>query len=198
MANINLLPWREQLREENKHQFIILFGIAMAGVGLFLVGLHFYMTYRIDQQNSRNQFLQNQILLLDERIKHISDYQSQKDKIMTRMQTIYNLQSNRSKEVRIFSDLVDEVPAGLFLTSMEKKGHNLTLTGRAESNTVISQLMRNLKASPWFKDPTLKKIENDQNNLTAREVFALGVVVNSPFNDQSGKTRQSSKDANAI
>lgn len=41
MPNINLLPWREELREELKKQFIII-TVAVALVSIILVGLSLF------------------------------------------------------------------------------------------------------------------------------------------------------------
>ena len=38
MARINLLPWREQLREERKQRFLV----SLAGVAVVAVGLLFF------------------------------------------------------------------------------------------------------------------------------------------------------------
>ncbi|MFN3163000.1 MAG: PilN domain-containing protein [Pseudohongiellaceae bacterium] len=56
MAHINLLPWRERLREERRREFLsILVGVVIIGAGLlFLVDRYF--NGEIDTQTARNDF----------------------------------------------------------------------------------------------------------------------------------------------
>lgn len=42
MARINLLPWREQLREERKQRFLVsLVGVLVVAAGLVFLGINF-------------------------------------------------------------------------------------------------------------------------------------------------------------
>ena len=70
MARINLLPWREQLREERKQRFLV----SLAGVDVVAVGLLYladqYFTHAIEQQNARNDFVRKEIAVLDTRLLH--------------------------------------------------------------------------------------------------------------------------------
>ena len=57
MARINLLPWREQLREERKQRFIVsLVGVAFVALGLVFLADQ-YFTHAIERQNARNDFV---------------------------------------------------------------------------------------------------------------------------------------------
>ena len=73
MAHINLLPWREARRKEKQKEFIAiaLFSAAIAGVLMFFV--HVQVNGMIEYQQARNQFLQNEIKILDKRIQEIKD-----------------------------------------------------------------------------------------------------------------------------
>jgi type IV pilus assembly protein PilN len=71
MARINLLPWREQLREERKREFIVLLMgvVIIAGGILFLIDRNFRSEIRYQQ--ARNDFVRREILVLDARIAEI-------------------------------------------------------------------------------------------------------------------------------
>jgi type IV pilus assembly protein PilN len=65
MAHINLLPWREEaLQAQQKLYFTILTAIGLFTLALVLV-INFYYQARIDGQNSKNQYLKNEIAVLD-------------------------------------------------------------------------------------------------------------------------------------
>ena len=55
MARINLLPWREQLREERKQRFLVALGGTLAiSAGLVFLGGQ-YFNGAIEQQDARNE-----------------------------------------------------------------------------------------------------------------------------------------------
>lgn len=67
MAHINLLPWREERREERQKQFVaaVVAGLAFAAFILYTVIA--YTNSMIDEQNSRNDYLKQQIAVLDKK-----------------------------------------------------------------------------------------------------------------------------------
>jgi type IV pilus assembly protein PilN len=57
ITRINLLPWREELRQEQKKQFLMM-AVMSCVLAAAIVGLiHFQMQAKIDYQLSRNRFL---------------------------------------------------------------------------------------------------------------------------------------------
>ena len=61
MARINLLPWREQLREERKQRFLVaLGGTLVIAAGLVFLGGQ-YFNGAIEQQDARNEFIKKEI-----------------------------------------------------------------------------------------------------------------------------------------
>jgi len=79
------------------------------------------------------------------------------------MNVIQSLQRSRPQIVHIFDEMVRTVPDGLYLTAAELRGTTLTLRGVAQSNARVSDYMRRLEASDWFKDPRLEVIETRQS-----------------------------------
>lgn len=159
MARINLLPWREELRKERRIRFFTIIGIACL-VTLAVVGaVHLYFEQLISYQNSRNQFLQGQISLLNKKIKEIRDLEKERDRLLSRMRAIEKLQTSRPIIVHLFDALVDALPDGVYLKDLQQKGGLLTIKGVAQSNARVSSFMRNLDNSKWLTNPILDVIE---------------------------------------
>jgi len=164
MARINLLPWREWERERRKRQFLAnLAGTLLFGAFLVLAG-GWYLDGRVDEQNQRNQFLQQEIQVLDQQIAEISELRKKREELLARIRVILELQANRPIIVRVFDELVRTLSPGVHFNSLKMQGNMLTLDAQAESNNRISSLMRNLDGSELFASPNLKSIKEDPEN----------------------------------
>lgn len=159
MIRINLLPHREQARKDRRQQFVslsvlmVLAGAAVWFVGSTLIGS------QIDAQTSSNDFLKREIASLDKEIAEIARLKEQTQSLLARKQVIESLQGNRTETVTVFNELVKQMPEGVFLKTMKQTDRIVTFTGLAQSNARVSQLMRNLDASPIFEKPLLKEIK---------------------------------------
>lgn len=188
MARINLLPWREQLREERKQQFLVtLAGVFIVACGLLFVGDQ-YLNSAIDNQNARNEFLKKEIAVLDARIKEISELKVRRQQLLERMKIIQDLQGNRSIIGRIFDQFVRTLPDGVYFTSLKMTGSNIAVTGAAESNNRVSSLMRNMDGSEWLASPNLSEVKAvTSGGVDQANVFTMSVQQVTPaVTDEEG------------
>lgn len=184
MARINLLPWREERRKLRQNEFYaILAAAAIAGLLVF-GGIWYQYKLQIDGQNARNQYLTQQIALLDEKIKKIEELDRRRATLIARKNVIEQLQANRWQLVRIFDDLVRTMPEGVRLTSVKASGEQLTLEGVAESNARVSSYMKNLEVANLIKDPDLAIVEAKGPDRRSRYVFTLRVTIKKPQGDE--------------
>ncbi|UTW09548.1 type 4a pilus biogenesis protein PilN [Pseudomonas benzenivorans] len=159
MARINLLPWREQLREERKQRFLVaLGGVLVVAAGAVFLGDQ-YLNGAIEQQNSRNEFVRKEIAVLDARIKEISELKTRREQLLERMKIIQDLQGNRPIIGRVFDQLVRTLPDGVYFTGLKLTGKSIAILGAAESNNRVSNLMRNLDSSEWLESPNLTEVK---------------------------------------
>ncbi len=160
MARINLLPWREQLREQRKQQFIAtLIGVLLAGAALVFLADQVFGRM-IEQQQARNAYIRQEITALDARIKEISELRKKRQELIDRTKVIQDLQGNRPIVSRIFDQLVRTIPDGVYFSSVKMTGKNIAIEGVAETNNLISSLMRNHDASEWLTAPSLAEVKS--------------------------------------
>jgi type IV pilus assembly protein PilN len=159
MARINLLPWREQLREERKKRFVLALGaVFLLALGLLFLGDQ-YFSSAIERQNARNGFLTQEIAVLDSRIKEIAELKQRRQQLLERMKIIQDLQGNRPIIGRVFDQLVRTLPDGVYFTDLKMTGKSIAIIGAAESNSRVSNLMRNLDGSEWLTAPNLTEVK---------------------------------------
>ena len=179
-TQINLLPWREELRQEQKKQFAVMAVLTMI-LATAIVGLiHIQMAGKIDYQLSRNSFVSNEISKLDDQIAEIKDLRKVRRSLLERMEVIQDLQTARPSIVHLFTEIVGTVPNGVYLEKLNQGTGNLVVSGQAESNARVSTYMRNLSNSDWFKDPNLTVIEIEDKKVNRVSTFTLTVKQTSP------------------
>lgn len=170
MILINLLPHREAARKLRRDIFNVSLGVA-ALVGGLLAGLIFlwYQT-QISGQQSRNQVLQTEIKRFDDQIKEIAGLESEITALRARQQAVEDLQADRNLPVHLLTELVKQLPDGVYIASMRQDNQTVTLQGVAQSNERVSELLRNLgNNTPWFSKPELVEIVAGTVALTPRE-----------------------------
>ncbi len=163
MPRINLLAWRDELREQRRNQFYMALGAAALGAGLVVLAANITFNSIIGHQNDRNRMLQSEIDALNIRIEEILSLEDQKDRLLARMEIIEQLQRSRPGIVHVFEELVSTIPDGVFLNSVKQNGNRIELIGAAESNTRVSALMRNIDGSEWLSKPDLEVVEVKDN-----------------------------------
>ena len=180
ITKINLLPWREELRQEQKKAFVMMAFMSIVLAGAIYGLVYFQMQSKIDYQLSRNNFMTSEIKKLDDEIKEIRELQKVRRSLVERMEVIQDLQASRPSIVHLFTEIVSTVPNGVYLESMTQTGSNLLINGEAESNARVSTYMRNLSASEWLKDPNLTVIEIEDITVNRISTFTLTVKQTSP------------------
>jgi type IV pilus assembly protein PilN len=177
---INLLPWREELREEKKKEFLkITIGILVLA-GAMVGGVDRYYNQAIDHQTSRNAFLQVEIQILERRIEEIRLLQQKRNELLSRMKVIQELQGNRPIIVRVFDELARQLAPRIFFISLTVKAQNLSIQGVAESNNRISNQLRNFTDSVWFEKPNVTAIKADSKFGPQASQFDLTVAQTTP------------------
>ncbi|MCH8177431.1 MAG: PilN domain-containing protein [Proteobacteria bacterium] len=180
MTRINLLPWRAELRQEQKKAYGMLLVLIMVLAGAIVGLIHIQMGVKIDYQLSRNQYIKDEITKLDKQIAEISDLRKVRRSLLERMEVIQDLQGSRPSIVHLFTEIVSTVPNGVYLKTLTQSNNLLVITGEAESNARVSTYMRNLDASDWLKEPNLKVIEIEDIKVNRISTFILTVKQTSP------------------
>jgi type IV pilus assembly protein PilN len=183
MANINLLPWREELRKEKTRQFASMTGFSLILTIAVIALVHFMISSQISYQQSRNKILTDEIAQLDIALKEIEGLEETKEKLLSRMDIIQSLQQKRPQIVHLFDEIVRTVPEGIFLTGIKQNGNAIEINGVAESNGRVSAYMRNIDGSEWMSTPKLTVIETKKGTLRSSD-FMLTTSQSTPKSDE--------------
>jgi type IV pilus assembly protein PilN len=167
---INLLPHREAARKRRREMFYGALG-ASAVAGVLIAGaIWVWFSAQISSQQNRNTILSTEIKRLDNQIKDIASLQEEIAALRARQQAVEDLQADRNMPVHLLNELVTQLPDGVFLTSMQQNGNVVMLSGVAQSNERVSELLRNLSNnSTWLTKPDLAEIVAGNIALSQRD-----------------------------
>jgi type IV pilus assembly protein PilN len=178
---INLLPHREQKRKQRKQAFFIALALC-ALVGAAITGVWYTVLEQMTSaQESRNDFLKSEIARLDTQIKDIATLRSEIEALKARQKAVEDLQTDRNVPVHLLDELVKQTPEGVYLTTIKQNGQVVTITGVAQTNERVSELLRNtLYNSAWLERPELieiKAITMTAANREQRRLFDFSMRV---------------------
>ena len=175
MIRINLLPHRELKRKARQQQIAVLAGM-VSFLGITVVwGIYTMIAGEIEYQTGRNQYLNDQIAILDKEIAEIKEIKTRTKELLARKQIVETLQHSRSEVVHLLDQLVRLLPDGVYLQSVKQVNHDISLIGYAQSNAWISMLMRNLESSPKLESALLIEIKAITVNNTRQNEFNMKV-----------------------
>ena len=170
MILINLLPHREAARKRRRDVFNISLGTSALVGGLIAGGIFLWYQAQISSQQGKNQMLTSEIKKLEVQIKDIASLEAEIAGLRARQQAVEDLQADRNIPVHLLTELVKQLPDGVYISSMKQDNQLVTLGGVAQSNERVSELLRNLaNNTPWFAKPELIEIVAGSEALSPRE-----------------------------
>lgn len=162
MTNINLLPWRELKREQEKKQFTTYLMVMIVVSVLVVILGNYYAVSKVEEQTRINNRLETEITEYKKQITEITNLRTLRQGLIARMKIVQNLQATRILTVRLFDELITILPDGVHVRRMERVGDKITLYGYTESNSNISRLMQNIETSQWIQQPALTEIKKSK------------------------------------
>lgn len=155
MIRINLLPHREEKRKAKRQRFYALLGLVVV-LGALIVLLGWTVNEQaISAQQEKNEFLKLEIEKLDKQIAQIKSLKDEIAILLKKKEIIESLQRDRGMAVQLLVEIARQVPEGAYLKSLKQSGLKVSLTGISQSNSRVSELMRNLAQSTAFENPRL-------------------------------------------
>lgn len=170
MILVNLLPHREAARKRRREAFFATLALsAVLGVVISGAIYSWYLT-QLDSQRGQNDYLKAEITRLDSQIKDIATLQAEIASLRARQGAVEDLQGNRNLPVYLLAELTKQLPDGVFINSMKQENQTVLITGVAQSNERVSEVLRNFSNnSVWLTKPELVEITAGNVTLSPRD-----------------------------
>ncbi len=178
IPSVNLLPYHEARKAaRRKKVYTMLGGAAGAGALVVLLG-GFYIDSEIDAVAARNQVLTAENARMDGQIKEVNTLKKDIEALLDRQRAIESLQAQRNLPVQLLEELVRQVPEGVYLTSLKQTDDHFVMSGVAQSNERVSELLRNIGQVAWLDQADLvesKAITMTNNLREQRRLFEFSM-----------------------
>ena len=188
MVRINLLPHRAEKRAQRRRDFYVLLGLAFGAAVVLVIAIGFVINGYIGVQTDRNEFIKGENKKLDEQIKEIASLRQELEGLKARQQAVEDLQADRNLPVHLLDELVKQVPEGVYLQNLKQDNLRVALTGLAQSNERVSELLRNIGNSAWVSAPELVEIKAVSLGRDSKRLFqfTINVTINRPRDKTPG------------
>ncbi len=170
MILINLLPHREAARKKRRDIFNVSLGASVFMGGLFAGLVFVWYQAAISVQQGVNSTLKAEITKLEGQIKDIKGLEDEIAALRARQQAVEDLQSDRNLPVHLLTELVNQLPDGVYINKMVQVDQQVTLSGVAQSDERVAEFLYNLTGNtPWFNRPELVEIVSGVITLPTKE-----------------------------
>ena len=170
MILINLLPHREAARKRRRDVFNVTLGASALLGGLVAAAVFLWYQGALSEQQDTNSLLEREIKKLDGQIKDIAGLEEEIAALRARQKAVEDLQSDRNLPVHLLTEIVNQLPDGIYVSKVAQTDQVVTVNGVAQSNERVSELLRNLaNNTPWFAKPELVEIVSGTVALSPRD-----------------------------
>lgn len=195
LTRINLLPYREEIKQRKQQQFkVLMLGAFAVGLGL-AAATYLGIDNAISNQEGRNNFLQTEIDRLDRELGEIDKLQQEKEAFLAKKLKVEELQEKRYQAAYILDSLNTLTPDNTYLTALEAESPtSYKISGHAISDNKIAVMMRSLPSTGIFLQPELlsiKKVDNYQEFTLKSSINQVNTPAPAPTAQSSGEMAES-------
>ncbi|HEX9667831.1 MAG TPA: PilN domain-containing protein [Thermodesulfobacteriota bacterium] len=188
MIRINLLP-SEQKKEARALGDLIVGGLVIFAVIVSILALHLYQAKALRDVNKETLRVEKRIKELEDVKEKVEAFKAKNAELERRIKLIQLLEQNRAAQLNVMESLAEAIPQRAWIDKFTETGDKAKVEGIAWNEFTVSDFMKSLKSSNYFKDVELVSIQKkEMQNLPLRSF-----VIESNLS-YSGKVEEGSED----
>ena len=195
LHQINLLPWRDELRAQHKKRFIqlVILGTLVAVMGQWAIG-HYFQQEKARQQ-ARLIYLEQYIDQLDKQIRSLKVAEREHKAILTRLDVVESLQSGRNKTTHFMNLMPELIPEGVYVDKIKMNGQEIEMSGISDSTARLATMLDNLERSASLSNVEMHSIVHNRKRFNKEfQTFKVSFGFVSPSMKQT-ETRSKAQEA---
>ncbi len=165
LHQINLLPWRDEIRDQHKKRFVhlVILGTIIAFLGQWAVGNYFHGQHA--KQQSRLSYLDKYIAELDQKIQSLKVAEQEHKAILTRLDVVESLQLGRNKTTDFMNLMPELIPEGVYVDKIKMNGQEIEMSGISDSTARLATMLDNLERSDSLKGVEMHSIVHNRKRF---------------------------------
>ncbi len=183
MTEINLLPWRETLRDNIKKEWLLFLGVILMLALFIVVTVCTVLQMKIRHAVRTNNALHSKINVLSDEVLQVKMIQKQKNVLAVKIMTLRSLQEKHFEVVSVLSPVLSQIPSGLALSGIHKKDQEWRLEGVTESPLRVSLFMQDLAKIPLLSSPRLVQLNTEDNTAHRFDIVFRENMAGEDFNE---------------
>jgi type IV pilus assembly protein PilN len=164
------------------HRTTIVASLILIGTALFVAWWFWSLkttSARLDEEIATGERETQQLRSV---LAQVQKFEARKAQLQQRVGLIEQLRRGQGGPVHVLDEISKAVPERLWLTELDQKGEEFTLSGITTSMTGLADFVANLETSAWFKKPIDIIDSQVQTDKDAGDMFRFSVkaVFNNP------------------
>ncbi len=180
MIRINLLPVRAAQKKEKLRSLVSIFFLCIVMVFIGCGALYVQKGSAIGSVKKEVAQIDQKNKDLRKKIGQVKDFEKKKKDLEQKLSTLQSLKAGKSGPVHLLDELSASLPDQLWLTKFTEAGGSIKILGIADSEKTVAEFMRNLEASPYYKNIELSVTEQTKSDGKKMQKFTLGCGVEIP------------------
>lgn len=176
MIQINLLPWREQARQQKRKEFGYTVGAFVALTIIAIIFTHIHYAGKIKTEIKRNAFLRTEVGTENQALLSLNDQLKEGETVDAELHFLMSLREKSYQAVSLLDELARVMPEAVTLTQVTREGSTITIFGKALSDYQITLLMKSMSKSHVFNQPELNQIDAKDDDKNSGTFFQLKVT----------------------
>ncbi|WP_299131981.1 PilN domain-containing protein [uncultured Vibrio sp.] len=180
LHQINLLPWRDEIRSQHKKRFVhlVILGVIIALGGQWAVGNYFHDQQA--KQQVRLNYLNQYIAELDRQIQSLKVAEQEHKAILTRLDVVESLQLGRNKTTDFMNLMPELIPEGVYVDKIKMNGQEIEMSGISDSTARLATMLDNLERSESLESVEMHSIVHNRKRFNKEfQTFKVSFVFSS-------------------
>lgn len=172
MIKVNLLSATKKKKKQKPLPVFLIYTILLTvAVGAIFLYIAYHFSSAVSAKEAKVKENEKTIAALKEKIKAVEDFEKLNKTFLQRKDIIEELGRNKTLPVKILDEISAVLPPGVWLTSADVKGGDVSLSCFAFTNTDVVNYVNNLKNSKLFTDVYLQ--ESVQSKAAGATVYSF-------------------------
>ncbi len=180
MIRINLLPVRAAQKKARLQGQLIVLILALAVTFLVCGGLYTSVAVKISSEKKELAEIQKEINRLKKTLGEVAHFKELQKEFQGKLDVLAKLKEKKTGPVHLLDELSRVLPDKLWISSFKESKGTVSIKGVGLNEATVARFMRELEASPYYRNVALKVTEQTEEGGMKLQKFELSCFAETP------------------